>query len=747
MRSMVILILAGFGLLFHSPLEAAPSVPCDQVFLRMMDIFICRDAQIGALDRELDALHTNSLEGLQGLERQKLVAQQRTWQNSRSSKCDIPDALIINETLLQKRPCLVELYIERIKFVGQNASIPESRLHDRYSAANSHFVVLSAFSSFALARSELGRLSAEFPFQSFAIYPPYRGDKEWKVVFAAHVEKGRAQAILTLAQGLRMAVSPYLWSVSEQIASEPPWQPAVTFHASSQITHDSIASKVLGCYRSAAAGGKQVTIQAMFDCAAVWVTPRALLRCALGAQCPVLPDTVAGRANLDAVLKDEKLTRDSNLVLRATDIPPQPAAAQIKKCRETTASEAAFMACVVPTVPGSKYERVRSCFDKSDEGQRLSCLSEQVPDPKFKSLMGCVGGGLPTPEQLLNCSVDSNLKQQADKIRQCASAATTPENAIGCVGGSLTPAQKEIAECVSKRSSASEAAACLDKLSPDMAKARQVAGCLSGGGATSSATVTCVANQLGGDAATIAKCLEQQDRTAAAICLMGDKKEVRTAQRVYKCVSQGTDASALIANCTEGVLDAKTSQTLACVSRSGGDRGQLAGCAAAAVLPPEAARLVGCATSSQGPTSFALCAAGSGMNEEWRIAAECAVQSGGNPVAFAGCTAGRLTIRELTKCFTGEIGKDCFGPNNTIVKTLTNAFNDLTKGPGENNEVVKAIRAIGEITGGPNSVINNPGQLAGGPNSLINNPGQIFGGSGSVFNDPGQVLNPGRWRF
>jgi hypothetical protein len=27
------------------------------------------------------------------------------------------------------------------------------------------------------------------------------------------------------------------------------------------------------------------------------------------------------------------------------------------------------------------------------------------------------------------------------------------------------------------------------------------------------------------------------------------------------------------------------------------------------------------------------------MNEEWRIAAECAVQSGGNPVGFAGCTA------------------------------------------------------------------------------------------------------------
>src|SRR5262245_22246047 len=127
------------------------------------------------------------------------------------------------------------------------------------------------------------------------------------------------------------------------------------------------------------------------------------------------------------------------------------------------------------------------------------------------------------------------------------------------------------------------------------------------------------------------------------------------------------------------------------------------------------------------------------MNEEWRIAAECAVQSGGNPVGFAGCTAGRLTIRELTNCFTGTVGKDCFGPNNTIVKGLANAFDDLTHGPGKNNEVVKAIGAVAHLTGGSNSVINNPGQLAGGPNSMINNPGQIFGGRNSVFRNPGEL--------
>ena len=66
------------------------------------------------------------------------------------------------------------------------------------------------------------------------------------------------------------------------------------------------------------------------------------------------------------------------------------------------------------------------------------------------------------------------------------------------------------------------------------------------------------------------------------------------------------------------------------------------------------------------------------MNEEWRIAAECAVETGGNPVGFAACTATQLTINELTKCFKGGIGTSCFGKNNTVVLTLTNAFHDLT---------------------------------------------------------------------
>jgi hypothetical protein len=48
------------------------------------------------------------------------------------------------------------------------------------------------------------------------------------------------------------------------------------------------------------------------------------------------------------------------------------------------------------------------------------------------------------------------------------------------------------------------------------------------------------------------------------------------------------------------------------------------------------------------------------------------------------------------KCFSKGIGgPGCFGPGNTIVQAFQHAIDDITKGPGENKEVVKALRNVG----------------------------------------------------
>jgi len=527
---------------------------------------------------------------------------------------------------------------------------------------------------------------------------------------------------------------------------------------------DATRQKIITCYINQTKPDSIPTIQQIYECSGVWVTPRVLLSCALEAHCSWLPNTRQGRATLDAVLEQEHLTRDSPLPLPkdAAHLPPLPSKEKIDQCRDRAGSKEAFESCVAATV-GEPFDKIRACFERSTnatEGERLACFAEFSKDDRFKLMVGCMAGGKPSPEKLATCITPKEEMSKIEEMRNCVVSAGTQEIARSCLTKNLGGPEREIAECVSSRK-ATDVTGCFEKLAPGISKANKVVGCVTTG-SSADQIKQCVTPLLGGDAGRIAGCVANEDKKAAAVCLLGDKPEVRQALQVYNCVSGGRDTKSIIANCSDGIIkDQKTREAMACVSQSSGDRSQLVSCAAGVALPPDAAHLVGCATSSQGPTDFALCAAGPAMNEEWRIASECAVETGGNPIGFAGCTAGRLTARELTKCFTGQFGKDCFGPENTLVKGVRNAFHDLTEGPGKNNEIVKALDAISELSGGPNSVVNNPKQILGGRNSVFNNPSQIWGGPNSVFNnpkqiwggphsvvnDPGQVLDPSRWRF
>jgi putative peptidoglycan binding protein len=411
-------------------------------------------------------------------------------------------------------------------------------------------------------------------------------------------------------------------------------------------------ANVIGCYNDATYSNakKLITIQEMRNCAGVWVTPRALLLCVMGSTCPVLADTADGRAMLDATLTKESLKPSDQLVLRSKDLPmsgPQQFEA-LARCRQNAISEQAFVSCVVDASGPPAYKAMKGCFEDPSDRNRSACLASQVPDPTLTNALVCIGNDRPTAEKLLRFTDTFQQDAAAAQIRQCIDAAATIEKARACTTAAL-----------------------------------------------------------GSDASRVNGCLANADRSTLAICLLGDKPALRATQRVYECVAAGRDTSSVIVNCTGDLFDAKTRVTLSCVSQAGNDKEKLGACAAAAVLPSKQAQLVSCAATSDGATSFTLCAAAPSMSEEWRIAAECAVESGGVPVAFAGCTATRLTVRELTKCFTGQFGRDCYGPNNTIVKTVNTAFKDVLHGAGENNDAVKSFAAISEV-------VKNVGQQANG---------------------------------
>jgi uncharacterized protein YecT (DUF1311 family) len=710
-----------------------------------IEVLICNDASIEAVDLEMSIMFFSYLDSVDAGKRQSALDRQHAWQEERNSTCSISDTGgITAASALRSRVCVIDVYKSRLEELYSQTNIRINRLEgvpgNSLDDSDACFAILSRKPSYKDAIELAERLQHLAPYEHIEVFPPYDNNKDWAIVIAAYTDLITAKQSLSVASALAFGTDAYIWKMPN-VENAHEWQPA---SADFNEPMTAVARQVVDCYTKNVAGDKKMTIFEMYQCSGAWVTPRTLISCSLGARCPALPDTIEGRAIINAELAEEKLSTDSPLELVASQIPRLPDAEMLTQCKSTSANEDEYSRCVSGKLLGI-YKSSMDCFDKFTDGEKLACLSAHAGNKDYTALIGCLGGGRPTPDRIATCTSSANLEQDVAKIRDCIAGASGRDSARACLGNTISPPAKEAITCLSDSTAASQPLRCLDGLSPGLKNIRSVSDCLKQPGEGEAAD--CVAGVIGGQPEKIANCLKNKDEVATATCLIGDTPELRAAQRVEKCVQSGRDTSSIILNCTDGIIDEKSRQNIVCVTNAGGDRGKLASCAAGAVLPPDAARLVGCATNSDGPTSFALCAAGPSMNEEWRIVAECGLSTGGEPISFVSCTAGRLTVRELTKCFSGQIGKDCFGSNNTVVVTLTNAFRDVTKGPGKNNEVVKALRSVAELTGGPNSVINNPGQIWGGNNSVFRNPDQILGGSKSVFHDPGQVLDPSRWRF
>ncbi|VVE68803.1 hypothetical protein PCA31118_03044 [Pandoraea captiosa] len=201
-----------------------------------------------------------------------------------------------------------------------------------------------------------------------------------------------------------------------------------------------------------------------------------------------------------------------------------------------------------------------------------------------------------------------------------------------------------------------------------------------------------------------------------------------TQKDAYACAMQNRGNNLLLSTCLANTVlggnERKAlQQATACYQQYGGDVSKYPLCMATQNFDPKTAATIDCVSqhSKTGQLSAwtaAGCAAGTqfNMNAEATVAVQCAMSTGGEPQAFAACTAGQLTMNELDKCFTvGVGGNGCFGDNNTIVQGLrslgvsvqnvlgpnsfpvqawNNMVGDIKNGPGANNEIVKAVRTI-----------------------------------------------------
>ncbi|RWO88564.1 hypothetical protein [Mesorhizobium sp.] len=382
----------------------------------------------------------------------------------------------------------------------------------------------------------------------------------------------------------------------------------------------------------------------------------------------------------------------------------------------------------------------------------------------------------PTVGPLLNLDALNDIEKAQECARQVGLDVV---NFAACTGGNtvLQPNQQDMVDCAVNSTATKEFAKCAAPLLGVKVTNRQqkLAECASESDGDLGNLAECAGGaSLGRNTATTLKCYREAsgDAESFAECsaknILGENV-TEEQKRAIECLSEAQDQSDVLM-CSTNFVDLTDDQKalIECTVSSDGNSSDFIGCAGSAALDKylgrDAKTAVRCATDSgDDAEKFALCAATGilgenaskeqqialtcaaqsggdiegmatctganllnmelGLNPEQQIAVQCLVSTGGQPYAAAGCMATRLTARELTKCFTDGIGGDgCFGDNN-----------DLT---GRNGWTA---RTLGQIAGGPNSVINNPDQIWGGNNSFVRNPGQILGGDNSFVRNPSQI--------
>lgn len=468
-----------------------------------------------------------------------------------------------------------------------------------------------------------------------------------------------------------------------------------------------------------------VTIESMLSCSGYLVSPQTIVTClgndqtnpidplqaarTLFEACSALPGTAENLAALAArgLGLETPLTIDVNL------LPKLPIRANLEQCKQSAGTNALALAnCVLPSV--ERFAKIREdlmrCLDLTGGGSVARCIAEIMPGTDYSSLLDCVVASERADASCLDAVPGADAVQQ---VQSCLQSAQDEIAAAACWGVAVpTPSLQQAIgyiTCASTSVKANDylgAASCIVD-NEFVLKAKAAQECWSN--AKDANVGLCLATLTGTEEGAMAACVAANTNDPLA-CV--DDPNVAKARQAIQCAQSAADAASLIENCAADVGDEKTRRAAACVVRANGDTSKMAECAAQALLPGEAGRLAGCLASSQGATSFALCAAAPSMNEEWRIAAECAVSSGGEPISFVSCTGGRLTVRELIKCVNGEIGKDCFGPNNTIRVYYETTFNDMKRllsgdWKFENNDIVKGGEAVAKEIGNGLESTNN----------------------------------------
>jgi hypothetical protein len=452
------------------------------------------------------------------------------------------------------------------------------------------------------------------------------------------------------------------------------------------------------CYRSGAQ-----TIQEMFSCSGSLVVPSALDSCLKGALCDLGLKPVALESYLSKQDWNWKSQLQINPVpdyvrecaggddevrrkcIQAKVVPPIP---EVGGCQGLTADPDAFGRCLVNALPEG-IRKVALCAFELSTADPLACGAVPLPDlgPARKCI--ALSRGDEIDRQTIGCFLRMIPNQYATFGSCVLQGEFNSSNILSCV---TTAKLADFAPKVGLVSCLIGAGADLVKrCAPSLPELSAQLPCIQS--ATPAAVIACLPN----DGTPVSKCLRAYyNKPDAFIACYG--KTFPQVQQLY-CLAHAATLSDAIAVCLADKLPSEPRRVISCVLKQT-DKKALLTCAAAPYVSADLQRILACAAGSERSYfQLGMCLLGQTLNKEWAIAAKCAEVSKGQPVAFAGCTSGLLTQRELNKCFTSGIGTEggCFGPNNTLVKTVDNIISDLTNGPSDSNEIVKGYHAAEQV--------------------------------------------------
>lgn len=266
-------------------------------------------------------------------------------------------------------------------------------------------------------------------------------------------------------------------------------------------------------------------------------------------------------------------------------------------------------------------------------------------------------------------------------------------------------------------------------------KQKRILGCLEHTQSKASLALCAYKDSLSADSYKLATCANRysEDRRGDRFlsCIAEGALSEEQA-RIFQCaVNNKGDYGAMGECALSGQLTPEQRRVYSCVANYYNDYARAGLCAAGSQLTPEQSRIASCVLNNKGSyAQMGVCAVGNNLTPEQQVFASCAISTGGQPYAFAGCVGTQLTMNELQKCMTHGIGgSGCFGKNNTAVKFVSNAWKDVTEGPGPSNDLLGRDGFVGRKL---NDIGNDLRYGPGENNDLVGRNGFVcrtfFGG-------------------